>query len=162
MGEWPLLPALRRGRASDADAGQVSSSRPLSVQRLPRAVHRHGRHAVRAQPSPLNKWLAATHLMMASKKGMSAMQVTACSASATNRPGSLPSHPRKPARHQLDTPLGGKDKVVEVDETYVGGKETNKHKSQAPTDGHAARRARSRSVALVERDGASARSTCRK
>ena len=24
---------------------------------------------------PLNKWLAATHLMMASKKGMSAMQV---------------------------------------------------------------------------------------
>jgi hypothetical protein len=24
---------------------------------------------------PLNKWLAATHLLMASKKGMSAMQI---------------------------------------------------------------------------------------
>ena len=27
---------------------------------------------------PLNKWLAATHLMMASKKGMSALEWAAC------------------------------------------------------------------------------------
>ena len=41
------LSALRqlRSEARHADAGQVHTPRPLQVQRVPQAVHGHGRHS---------------------------------------------------------------------------------------------------------------------
>jgi transposase-like protein len=47
-------------------------------------------------------------------------------------------------------PLGGDGKVVEVDETYVGGKEMNKHRNKRTKDPLGGKQA---VVALVERDG---------
>ncbi len=49
-------------------------------------------------------------------------------------------------------PLGGKDRVVEADETYVGGKESNKHRNKRLRADLAAD-AKQKVVTLVERDG---------
>jgi transposase-like protein len=80
--------------------------------------------------SPLTKWLLATHLMCASKKGMSAHQLhrmmglpykTAWFMAHRIREAMLELHP---------VPVGGEGKTIEADETYVGGKERNKHRSK--------------------------------
>src|SRR6202163_4943677 len=71
---------------------------------------------------PLNKWLAATHLMMASKKGMSAMQVHRMLDISYKSAWFMCHRIRESLREtKLDTPLGGHNKVVEADETYIGG-----------------------------------------
>jgi len=94
---------------------------------------------------PLNKWLLAFRLMSSSKKGMSAHQMGR-SLGITYKSAWFMCHrirasmaPTNPA------PLGGPDKVVEADETYVGGKAKNRA-FRAP-------RAKQAVVALVERDG---------
>ena len=74
------------------------------------------------------------HLMSASKKGMSAHQMhRMLGLTYKTRVVYVPSHPREPcATAKLLGPLGGQNKVVEADETFIGGKEANKHKAQAP------------------------------
>src|SRR5579864_5310975 len=77
---------------------------------------------------PLNKWLAATHLMMASKKGMSAMQIHRMLGISYKTAWFMCHRIRESLRDtKLDMPLGGEGKTVEADETFVGGKERTKH-----------------------------------
>ena len=94
---------------------------------------------------PLHKWLLCNHLLVASKKGMSAHEIhrllgvtykTAWFMCHRIRLAMAPTNP---------APLGGPDKVVEADETYVGGKAKNRAFRQP--------RAKEAVVALVERDG---------
>jgi len=102
---------------------------------------------------PLNKWLAATHLMMASKKGMSAMQVHRMLGVSYKTAWFMCHRIRESLREtKLDTPLGGKNKVVEADETYIGGKETNKRKSKRQP-GMQGGKGKEPVVSLVERGG---------
>lgn len=79
---------------------------------------------------PLNKWLAATHLMMASKKGMSALQIGRLLGLSKKTAWFLCHRIRESLRELNPTPMGGEGKTVEIDETFVGGLEKNKHRSK--------------------------------
>jgi transposase-like protein len=79
---------------------------------------------------PLNKWLLAIHLMTASKKGISAMQLSRMLSMTYKSAWFMCMRIREGMREANFGPLGGTNKVVEADESYVGGKETNKHKSK--------------------------------
>lgn len=95
---------------------------------------------------PLHKWLLATHLMAASKKGMSALQMSRM-IGVTYKTAWFLCHRIREAMDGADSgaPLGGPDKVVEADETYVGGKARNRA-FRKPAE-------KKPVVALVERDG---------
>ncbi len=100
---------------------------------------------------PLNKWLLATYLMASSKKGISAHQISR-TLDVTYKTAWFMCHRIREAMAENNpAPLGGPDKIVEADETYVGGKEANKHKSKRKF--HRGSGAKQAVVTLVERDG---------
>lgn len=80
----------------------------------------------------LNKWVLASHLMAASKKGMSAHQLHRMLGITYKSAWFMAHRIREAMRedHGTSAPMGGEGKFVEADETYVGGKETNKHRSK--------------------------------
>lgn len=98
---------------------------------------------------PLNKWLMAMHLMGASKKGMSAHQLHRMLGVTYQSAWFLAHRIREamgdPEPNKSGGPLGGKGKVVEADETVVGGKAKNRaFREPAP---------KKVVLTLVERDG---------
>lgn len=69
----------------------------------------------------MHKWMLATHLMAASKKGMSAHQLFRMLGFGSYRTAWFMAHRIREA--MTDTtpgPLGGEGKTVEVDETFIG------------------------------------------
>ena len=96
---------------------------------------------------PLHKWLLATHLMAASKKGISAHQVGRM-LGVTYKTAWFLCHRIREAMDQAcgTGPLGGEGVTVEADETYVGGKAKNRIWNQPIPKKHVV-------VSLVERDG---------
>jgi transposase-like protein len=99
---------------------------------------------------PLHKWLAATHLMMASKKGVSALQVGRMLGLSKKTAWFLCHRIRESLRDTEIIPLGGEGKIVEFDETYIGGKDKNKHRSKRKARGGMDKEI---AFALVERGG---------
>ena len=99
---------------------------------------------------PLHKWLLAMMLLSSSKKGMSAHQMHRM-LGVTYKSAWFLCHRIREAMgesHKEDGGLGGADKVVEVDEAYVGGKGKNRaYRETAP---------KKAVVTLVERDGRAA------
>lgn len=83
---------------------------------------------------PLCKWLLATHLMTASKKGMSAHQLYRMMGFGSYRTAwFMAMRIRESMREMFPEargPMGGEGKTVEADETFIGGKEKNKHVSK--------------------------------
>ncbi len=95
---------------------------------------------------PLHKWLLATHLMAASKKGMSAKQMERM-LGVTYKTAWFLCHRIREAMEGAapQGPLGGPGEIVEADETYVGGKAKNRaYRAPAP---------KKPVVALVQHEG---------
>lgn len=76
---------------------------------------------------PLRDWFRVAHLMLASKKGMSALQIQRIMGFGSYGTAWGMCHKIRAALVAPEEKLGG---IVEVDETYVGGKWYNKHKDK--------------------------------
>jgi transposase-like protein len=102
---------------------------------------------------PLHKWALAFHLMAASKKGISAHQMHRM-LGLTYKSAWFMCHRIREAfvSGKFPARLGGENKVVEADETYIGGKEANKH-AWKRTPGRQGGAGKAAVLSLVEREG---------
>lgn len=94
---------------------------------------------------PLHKWVAATHLMCASKKGISAKQLERMLKVTYKTAWFMAHRIRKAMEKQHTEPMGGFGKAVEADETYWG----NLKGAKTRAGGHH----KMKIVSLVERQG---------
>jgi transposase-like protein len=103
---------------------------------------------------PLSKWLFAMHLMGASKKGMSVLQLQRMLGVTYKTAWFLCNRIREAMTPATRGPLGGEGKIVEADESHFGGKEKNKHVGKR-NKGNIGGKGKQAVFALVERDGMS-------
>ena len=101
---------------------------------------------------PMTKWLLATHLMCASKKGISAHQLHRMLGLPYKTAWFMAHRIREGMRDLSPGLLGGEGKFVEADETYIGGKERNKHARKRKRIGRGGI-GKEIAFALVERGG---------
>ncbi|MEC9369658.1 MAG: IS1595 family transposase [Pseudomonadota bacterium] len=95
---------------------------------------------------PLRKWVMAFYLLNSSKKGVSAHQMHRMLGVTYKTAWFMMHRVREAMREIAPEGMGGQNKVVEVDETYVGGKAKNA-KRGAPIP------AKEPVITLVEREG---------
>lgn len=106
----------------------------------------------------LHKWVLATHLMCASKKGISAHQLHRMLGITYKSAWFMAHRIREAMKPATNEPMGGTGKIVEMDETYFGQVD---HKAKTRTDGtpfkkHGGKRGPTNKravVSLVERGG---------
>jgi transposase-like protein len=98
---------------------------------------------------PLHKWLLATHIMAASKKSVSALQLQRMLGLGSYRSAWFMCHRiRESMKPAKVGPLGGRGRVVEADETIIGGKKGNRAYAKKEPKKHIV-------VTLVDREGGS-------
>jgi transposase-like protein len=97
---------------------------------------------------PLHKWLLATHLIVASKKGMSALQLSRMLGVTYKTAWFMCHRIRAQMTPSKSGPIGGANRVIESDETVIGGKKKNRAYAKKEPKKHTV-------LALVERDGES-------
>ena len=73
---------------------------------------------------PLRDWFRVLHMMLTSKKGISSLQIQRVMGFGSYETALNMTHKIRTALIEPETKLGG---IVEVDETFVGGKFKNKH-----------------------------------
>ncbi len=95
---------------------------------------------------PLCKWVMAAQLMASSKKGMSAKQLERMLGTNYETAWFLFHRLRECATDPSRGPIGGENKVVEADESYIGGRARNVHRGKPVPKKMAV-------FTLVERDG---------
>src|SRR6202049_556863 len=95
---------------------------------------------------PLQKWLMATHLMAASKKGMSSLQLSRMLGITYKSTWFMTMRIREAMTNRKPGPIGGFNKVVEADETVIGGKAKNRAFAKVEPKKHTV-------LTLVDRDG---------
>jgi len=97
---------------------------------------------------PLSKWLLAMHLMGASKKGMSALQLQRMLGVTYKTAWFLCHRIREAMAPAQRGPIGGEGRTVESDETFIGGKAKSRAYAKKEPKKHIV-------LTLVDRDGKS-------
>ena len=95
----------------------------------------------------LHKWLLATHLMTSSKKGMSAHQMHRMLGVTYKTAWFMAHRIREAMTDRKRGPVGGEGKTIEIDETVIGGRKTNRAYAKKEPKKHIV-------MSLVERGGA--------
>src|SRR5262245_29746851 len=96
----------------------------------------------------LHKWLFATHLIVASKNGMSGLQLSRMLGVTYKSAWFMCHRLREATTPSPPGPMGGSGKIVESDETVFGGKTKNRAYAKKEPKKHTV-------LTLVERDGES-------
>ena len=105
---------------------------------------------------PLNKWALAFRLMASSKKGMSAHQLHRTIGVTYKTAWFMAHRIREAMREDEPTPMGGKGRIIESDETYWGPKDQDVDKfKRIRRKGKPGPGRKSKILSLVERDGRS-------
>ena len=99
---------------------------------------------------PLKDWFRVAHLMLVSKKGMSALQIYRYMGFGSYKTAWLMCHKIRTALVEDVKKLGG---IVEVDETYVGGDDRNRHFDKRSGSGGRGDTGKSTVVGAVRRKG---------
>lgn len=99
---------------------------------------------------PLRDWFKVTHLMLTSKKGMSALQIMRFMGFGSYKTAWGMCHKVRAALIEPETKLGG---IVEVDETFIGGKDKNKHWDKRGRGGKHAPSTKVPVIGAVQRKG---------
>src|SRR4051794_34556220 len=100
---------------------------------------------------PMHLWLQAFVMMCSSKKGISSNQLHRTLGVTLRTAWHMSYRIRLAMGDDGSSPLGGADLFLEADETFIGGKEGNKHKAKRVAKGGPAGRAAV--FSLVERGG---------
>lgn len=99
---------------------------------------------------PLRQWFKVTHLMLTSKKGISALQIQRLMGFGSYSTAHSMCHKIRSALVEPETKLGG---IVEVDETWIGGKDKNKHWDKRGRGGKHAPNTKVPVIGAVKRKG---------
>jgi len=102
---------------------------------------------------PLHKWLLATHLLCASKKGMSSHQLHRMLGVTYKTAWFMTHRIREAMREDSPGPLGGEGKKVEADETYISGTKWIYHNEKGWIRTRKKGIEQKKVISLVERDG---------
>jgi transposase-like protein len=131
---WPNGPVCPHCGATHEHATAIKGARARPSKAHPEGFERKGLYQCNAcreqftatvgtvferSKIPLTKWLAATYLMSASKKGVSAHQLHRM-LGVTYKTAWFMAHRIREAMGEKNEPLGGDGKTVEADETYFG------------------------------------------
>jgi transposase-like protein len=92
---------------------------------------------------PLRVWFRVVHTMLTSKKGVSALQIQRIMGFGSYSTAHSMCHKIRAALIEPEVKLGG---IVEVDETWIGGKDKNKH---ADKRGHGGKHAPSTKTPII-------------
>lgn len=160
---WPEGPVCPHCGATDRIyelkglRSKPSRKNPKGILRhgLRKCGHCHSQFTVRvgtifeSSHLPMHKWLQAIHLMVSSKKGISAHQLHRVLEVTYKTAWFLAHRIREAMRSGEFEPMGGAGKIVEADETYIGKQDHVPHRLAKRL------RAPGKNVVLtlVERDG---------